>query len=318
MTVIIKFIIGCIGFYLLAKGAELLIDGASNVALKFKLPKLLIGLTIVAFGTSLPELSVAFQTIFTGNPDIAFGNTIGSSIANILLIIGLASLINPIKIEEETITDELPMLLMITLIFTTLLCDVFLNNGSFNMFSRADALIVLLVFGVFVSYLIKKAIGKPEKTKEKPQYRLTSSFLLIIMGLLSLFIGSDLVVDSVENLALEFHISQRVISLTAVTIGTSLPEIITAVIASRKKETEILLGNIIGSNIFNICIVLGIPILIYGNVMHITVNLLDIAMSLLSAGLLFVFSYFDRKITRTNGIIMVLLYLLYFTLILII
>ena len=318
MTIIIKFIIGCIGFYLLARGAELLIDGASNVALKFKLPKLLIGLTIVAFGTSLPELSVAFQTIFSGSPDIAFGNTIGSSIANILLIIGLSAIINPIKIEEETITDELPMLLMITLIFTTLLCDVLLNNGSFNMFSRADALVVLFVFGVFVSYLIKKSLGKPEKTREKPKYRLFSSFLLIIMGLLSLFIGSDLVVDSVENIAIEFNISQRIISLTAVTIGTSLPEIITAIIASRKKETEILLGNIIGSNIFNICIVLGVPIVIYGNVMHITVNMLDIAMSLLSAGLLFVFSYFDRKITRVNGIIMIALYLLYFSLILII
>lgn len=318
MILIIKIIIGCIGFYLLARGAELLIDGASNVAFHFKLPKLLIGLTIVAFGTSLPELSVAFQTIFTGSPDIAFGNTIGSSIANILLILGLSAIIRPIKIKEETITDELPMLLMITLIFTTLLSDVLLNNGTFNMFSRADALIVLLVFGVFVSYLIKKSITKDDKNKEKPKYRLSSSFLLIIMGLLSLFIGSDLVVDSVESIAEAFHISQRIISLTVVTIGTSLPEIITAIIASRKNETEILLGNIIGSNIFNICIVLGIPILIYGNVMHITVNILDIAMSLLSAGLLFVFSYFDRTITRVNGIIMILLYLLYFSLILII
>ena len=158
MILIIKIIIGCIGFYLLAKGAEILIDGASNVALHFKLPKLLIGLTIVAFGTSLPELSVSFQTIFTGRPDIAFGNTIGSSIANILLILGLSATIRPIKINEETITDELPMLLMITLIFTTLLSDVILNNGTFNMFSRADALIILLVFGVFVSYLIKKSI----------------------------------------------------------------------------------------------------------------------------------------------------------------
>jgi cation:H+ antiporter len=174
------------------------------------------------------------------------------------------------------------------------------------------------VFGVFVSYLIKKSITKDDKNKEKPKYRLSSSFLLIIMGLLSLFIGSDLVVDSVESIAEAFHISQRIISLTVVTIGTSLPEIITAIIASKKNETEILLGNIIGSNIFNICIVLGIPILIYGNVMHITVNILDISMSLLSAGLLFVFSYFDRTITRVNGIIMILLYLLYFSLILII
>lgn len=316
MIIFMQIVLICVGFFLLCKGADLLIDGASSLALSFKLPKLLIGLTIVAFGTSLPELAVAFKSIFAGVPDIAFGNTIGSGIMNILLILGIASIIRPIKVKEQTIYAELPILLLITLTFATLLCDVFLKSNNINIFSRADAIVVILTFFVFINYLLRQSIRKKEKMKGKPDYRITTSFILMTIGLLSLVIGSDLVVNSTEYIAKSFGISDRIISLTVVTFGTSLPEIITAIIGSKRNEQELILGNILGSNIFNICIVLGIPILFYGNVPNVTVNLLDITMDILTAFLLFIFCYFDRTISKTNGIIMLLLFIVYYSLIL--
>ena len=316
MIIFLQIVLLSIGFFLLCKGADLLIDGASNLALNFKVPKLLIGLTIVAFGTSLPELAVAFKSIYAGVPDYAFGNTIGSGIMNILLILGLASIIRPIKVKEQTIYAELPILLLITLTFATLLCDQFLGNGNLNIFSRSDAIVVILVFFVFINYLLRQSIRKKEKVRGKPEYRIFTSFLLMSIGLISLVVGSDLVVDSVEYIARSYGISDRIISLTVVTFGTSLPEIITAIIGARRNEQELILGNILGSNIFNICIVIGIPVLLFGNVTNVTVNLLDIAMDVLTAFLLLVFCYFDREISKTNGLIMLFFFLVYYTLIL--
>ena len=318
MIIFIQCVLVCIGFFLLCKGADLLIDGASNLALSFKLPKLLIGLTIVAFGTSLPELAVAFKSINSGVPDFAFGNTIGSGIMNILLILGLASLIRPIKVKEQTIYAELPILLLITLTFATLLCDQFLGNGKLNIFSRSDAIVVILVFFVFINYLLRQSIRKKEKIKGKPEYRVFTSFLLMSIGLISLIVGSDLVVDSVEYIARSFGISDRIISLTVVTFGTSLPEIITAIIGAKRNEQDLILGNILGSNIFNICIVIGIPVLFFGNVTNVTVNLLDIAMDVLTAFLLIIFCYFDRELSRINGLIFLFFFMVYYFLILII
>ncbi|MBQ7240493.1 MAG: calcium/sodium antiporter [Bacilli bacterium] len=316
MIILLQIVLICVGFFLLCKGADLLVDGASSLALNFKLPKLLIGLTIVAFGTSLPELAVAFKSIYEGSPDIAFGNTIGSGITNILLILGISAIIRPIKIKEKTIYAELPIMLLITLTFTTLLCDIFLQNNNINIFSRSDAIVIILTFGVFINYLLRESIKKKEKIKEKPDYKISTSFILMIIGLISLVVGSDLVVDSVEYIGNMFNISERIISLTVVTFGTSLPEMITAIVASRKNESELILGNILGSNIFNICVVIGFPILLYGNVPNITVNLLDIVMDILTAFLLFIFCYFDRVISKVNGYIMVFLFFVYYTIIL--
>ncbi len=318
MIIFIQCILVCIGFFLLCKGADLLIDGASSLALSFKLPKLLIGLTIVAFGTSLPELAVAFKSINAGVPDFAFGNTIGSGIMNILLILGLASLIRPIKVKEQTIYAELPILLLITLTFVTLLCDAYLGNGHLNIFSRSDAIVVILVFFVFINYLLRQSIRKKEKIKGKPEYRITTALILMAIGLISLIVGSDLVVDSVEYIARSFGISDRIISLTVVTFGTSLPEIITAIIGAKRNEQDLILGNILGSNIFNICVVIGVPVLFFGNVTNVTVNLLDIAMDVLTAFLLIIFCYFDREISRINGLIFLFFFMVYYFLILII
>lgn len=318
MIIFIQCVLVCIGFFLLCKGADLLIDGSSSLALSFKLPKLLIGLTIVAFGTSLPELAVAFKSINAGVPDFAFGNTIGSGIMNILLILGIASIIRPIKVKEQTIYAELPILLLITLTFVTLLCDAYLGNGHLNIFSRSDAIVVILVFFVFINYLLRQSIRKKEKIKGKPEYRITTALILMAIGLISLIVGSDLVVDSVEYIARSFGISDRIISLTVVTFGTSLPEIITAIIGAKRNEQDLILGNILGSNIFNICVVIGVPVLFFGNVTNVTVNLLDIAMDVLTAFLLIVFCYFDREISRINGLIFLFFFMVYYFLILII
>ncbi len=307
-----------IGFVILIKGADVFVDGASSIAGNFKVSKMLIGLTIVAFGTSLPELAVAFKSINAGVPDFAFGNTIGSGIMNILLILGIASLIRPIKVKEQTIYAELPILLLITLTFATLLCDEFLGNGHLNIFSRSDAIVVILVFFVFINYLLRQSIRKKEKIKGKPEYRITTALILMAIGLISLIVGSDLVVDSVEYIARSFGISDRIISLTVVTFGTSLPEIITVIIGAKRNEQDLILGNILGSNIFNICVVIGVPVLFFGNVTNVTVNLLDIAMDVLTAFVLIIFCYFDREISRINGLIFLFFFMVYYFLILII
>ena len=304
-----------VGFVLLIKGADIFVDGASSTASNFKVPKMLIGLTIVAFGTSAPELAVSIKSLASGSSDMVLGNVIGSNITNILLIIGVAAVICPIIIKDNTVRKELPLCIMITMLLVSQIADFWLDNSKFNMVTRSDAIAIILVFAVFLYYIVTLAIKDRKTTKEveKPQYGLFRSLLYVVLGLAGIVVGSNFVVDSASNIARTIGWSERLISLTIIAFGTSLPELVTTIISSIKGEQDILVGNIIGSNIFNICMVLGVPVAIFGGIPANNFSYFDLIFIILSAVMLFIFSKTDRKISRGNGIVMLLMFAIYYT-----
>ncbi|MBR2753784.1 calcium/sodium antiporter [Candidatus Saccharibacteria bacterium] len=314
MEIIFQIALLVIGFIFLIKGADWLVDGASSVASNFKVSKLLIGLTIVAFGTGAPELAVSFSSLINGSTDILVGNVIGSNIINVLLLIGVAALIRPIRVKKDTVSKELPLLLLISTALIVLLLDVNLAEAIINTFSRADAIICILFFGVFLYYLFSLARkNKKERKKvEKPKYKLGKSFLLVVVGLAGVVAGSQLVVSSASTIAESIGISERIISLTVIAFGTSLPELITTIVAARKNESDLLVGNIVGSNIFNICIVLALPVVFAGSITPNNFEVIDLVMLIFSSALLCIIARRDRKITRTDGFLMLAIFVIYF------
>lgn len=304
-----------IGFIILIKGADVFVDGASSTAQNFKVSKMLIGLTIIAFGTSAPELAVSISALASGSTDMVLGNVIGSCILNILLILGIAAVIKPIKIKANTVRKELPLCMLISTLLAVLFLDVSLMNGPENNFSRADAVVVLLFFTIFLYYLIAMAKhSKENKEKDgKPKFKLGKSLLLVLLGLAAIVLGSEMVVRNSTAIATAIGWSERLISLTIIAFGTSLPELVTTIVAARKGEQDLAVGNVIGSNIFNICIVLGVPVVIFGTITPGSFQMLDIIMLIASAVVLFIFAFTKRKISRAEGIAMLVAFVAYYT-----
>lgn len=315
MEILLQIILLIIGFVILIKGADWLVDGASSIATNFKVSKTLIGLTIVAFGTSAPELAVSISSLASGSTDMLLGNVIGSNIINVLLLIGVGALFCPIKVNKDTVRKELPILLLISTALVVLFLDVTLANGPTNEITRGDAIVCLLFFCIFLYYLIVMAKRNREvtaTTTEKPKYKLGKAFLLAILGLIGLVAGSQLVVNSASFLASTMGISDRIIALTVIALGTSLPELVTTIVAARRKETDLIVGNIIGSNIFNICIVMGLPVAIFGTITPESFQMVDLFMLIFSSLLLFVLTRRDHKISRLDGTLMLSIFVLYY------
>ena len=313
---IINILLLILGFVLLIKGADIFVDGAASTASNFKVSKMLIGLTIVAFGTSAPEFAVSMQALATGSTDMVLGTVIGSCILNILLILGLAAIINPIKIKSNTVKKELPIALLISSLLAVLMLDMKLDNKLVNQITRSDAIVILLFFSVFLYYLVNLAKKKKEENKEeKPKYKLFKSLIFVVLGLGGIIIGSNLVVDNASDIATLLGVSERVISLTIIAFGTSLPELVTTIVSSRKGEQDLLLGNIIGSNIFNICVVLGIPVAIFGTITPGSYNIIDLIMLVGSSLLLFLFAFTKKTINRWEGILLLLSFAVYYILV---
>lgn len=319
MDMVIQIILLIVGFILLIKGADWLIDGASSTASHFKVSKLLIGLTIVAFGTGAPELAVSVSSLLNGTTDMLLGNVIGSNILNILLLIGIAAVIRPIRIKKDTVAKELPLLLLISTVIIVLFLDTLLVSADQNTISRADGIICLLCFSVFIFYIISMARkNRAAKTEvEKPKFRLGISLLLILIGLAGVVGGSELVVSSASTIAASIGISDRMIALTIVAFGTSLPELITTIKAAKRGENELLVGNIIGSNIFNICIVLGLPVALFGTITPSSFEVIDLIMLVGATVILLLVSRSGRKITRLEGILMLATFTIYYSYIII-
>lgn len=314
---IVQVILLVVGFIVLIKGADIFVDGASSIALNLKLSKMLIGLTIVAFGTSAPEFAVSVKSIISGNADMLLGNVIGSNILNILLIIGVCSLIRPICVKNNTIKKEIPIVMLISgLLFFLVKDDLFINN--INEVSRNDGFIILLFFTIFIYYLISIMRNKPnDKDTEMAKFGIGKSILFTIFGIVCIIIGSNVVVDSASKIATILGVSQRMIALTVVALGTSLPELVTSIVSIRKDEQEILVGNVVGSNIFNVGIVLGIPVALFGGVPAMGFKTVDLIVMIVSAILLFIFSLNDRKIDKFEGILMLLIFMTYYTFVII-
>lgn len=311
---LISILLLILGFILLIKGADIFVDGASSTAQNFKVSKILIGLTIVAFGTSAPELAVALKALSQGSNDMVLGNVIGSNITNGLLILGIAATIRTINVKQSTIRKELPLHMLISAILVVLFLDTEINKLSPNMISRSDAITILLVFSVFLYYIISISRNKIDEDEENGQYGMIKSLIFVALGLIGIIIGSDLVVDSTTNIAKNLGISERIISLTVIALGTSLPELVTTIISSLKREQDILVGNIIGSNIFNICIVLGLPVAIYGSIIPTSFQIMDFIVLIIMPMMLYTLAKFNNyKITRNSGILLILMYIIYYT-----
>lgn len=315
MEIILQILLLIVGFVILIKGADWLVDGSSSIATNFKVSKTLIGLTIVAFGTSAPELAVSISSLASGSTDMLLGNVIGSNIINVLLLIGVGALVCPIVVNKNTVKKELPLLLLISTALVVLFLDMSLANADTNSITRSDAIICLLLFAIFLYYLIVMARRNREakaQRPEKPKYKLGKSLLLAIVGLVGLVIGSQCVVNSASFLASTIGVSDRVIALTVIALGTSLPELVTTIVAARHKETDLIVGNIIGSNIFNICLVMGLPVAIFGTITPESFQMIDLVMLVLSAALLFVLTRRDSKISRADGILLLVIFFIYY------
>ena len=305
-------IILIIGFVVLVKGADLFVDAASSLAENFHVSKMLIALTIVSFGTSAPEFAVSIKSLLSGSGDIVLGNVIGSNILNILLILGVSSCIHSLNVKNATVKKELPITMLITTLFVVLLNDK-LISGTKNMLTRSDGVIIVLFFLVFIYYLFSVMHNKTAEEDKAPKYNTLISMLFTIVGIACLILGSNAVVDSASSIAKILGVSERMISLTIIALGTSLPELVTSVVATRKKEYDIAIGNVVGSNIFNIGMVIGLPISIIGGINKITFSYIDLIVMLISAILLFLFSYKDYKISRKEGIIFLLIFAAYYS-----
>ena len=293
-----------LGFFLLAKGADFFVDGAGGVAKRFKIPQIVIGLTIVAMGTSMPEAAVSIKAAISGNADISIGNVVGSNILNILLILGVSSVIFPLVIKKFTQRIDIPIVMGASLILLVL--------GFFGKIFFWGGIIMLLFFGGYLAYLFvtskNNMDGEEAKIKSLPVWK---SIIFVIIGIIMIILGSEFAVETATNLAKMAGWSDAFIGLTVVALGTSLPELFTSVTAAIKKNSDIAIGNVVGSNIFNILFILGVTSLI------IPINfapsfLIDTLISLGCAALLLVLSLFGGKLRRWGGAIMLASYAVYF------
>lgn len=308
MTLILNLLLLVFGMVVLIKGADIFVDGASAIAVKFKIPQIIIGLTIVAFGTSAPEAAVSISAGIRGTGGIAIGNILGSNIMNILLILGITACIRPIKVQKSTFKYEMPFMLLITVILFAL--------GTFFAELNKVAGIVLWVFFIaFFVYLIRQAKNGPKEDPVAANIGYKKSFpvliLVTLLGLAAIVWGSDLTVDGATAVAKALGMSDRLIGLTIVAFGTSLPELITSATAAKKGNSDIAIGNIVGSNIFNILFVLGTTSLIV-DIPYGSEYLIDGIICIAAAVMLILCVWKKKELTRKGAIAMLVAFICYF------
>lgn len=308
-----SYVLLVIGFIILIKGADFFVDGASSIAKIAKMPTLLIGLTIVAFGTSAPEAAVSINAALKGSNDIAIGNIIGSNIFNLLVAVGLSAMIRPIKVQKTTIIKEYPLsIYSVALLIILSLDNLFAGNDA-NLLTRGDGLILLLGFGVFMFYLIEMAVLSKEaddEVEEIVKLPLSKSIIFSLLGLIGIVFGGDIVVKSATNIALQLGMSQTLVGLTIVAVGTSLPELVTSVTAARKGESDIAIGNIIGSGLFNIFFVLGISATIHPIAVSSKL-IFDFIILAIVTVISHVFAYSKKEVDKKEGFALTAMYIAY-------
>lgn len=314
MEMIKAIVLLIIGFVILVKSSDYFVDAVSSIATHFKMSKMMIALTVAAFGTCAPELAISFNSIATGHGDIALANVLGSNIVNILLIVGLAACIAPIRVKNEVTKKELPILVIITTMFALSILSHYIGVESYEfILGRQDGVLFLCFFAMFMFYIISVVKSKQSFLEyEKPKYEMKKSIFITIICCLFIIFSSDMVVDNAKILAELLNISPKIVTMTIVVIGTSLPEMTMTVIAAKKGEFDIALGNIIGTNIFNIGVVLGLPLLIYGGFSSMSFNMIDVLAVYVAAFILFLFAKNDKVLSKLEGAIMLLLFVSYY------
>lgn len=312
MEMAIQLLLLVAGFVMLVKGADLFVDGASGIATKFGIPQLVIGLTIVAMGTSAPEAAVSITAAFGGSADITIGNIVGSNILNILIILGISALVYPLAIQKSTLIVDIPVVLLATVVLYLL--------GFDGNISRIDAVIMLVIFAAYLSYLfigakkeasLQKAENTDAEENAAKEISLLKASIFTVIGLALIIGGSNFVVNSATAIAKALGLSQRFIGLTIVALGTSLPELFTSVTAALKKNSDIAIGNIVGSNIFNILFIVGLSGIIIP-VPFAEGFRFDMIVSGVAAAALLLFCLPKKKLPRFAGAIMLVGYALYF------
>lgn len=305
------YILFVTGFYLLVKGADLLVDGAASLAKRHNVPEMVVGLTVVSFGTSVPELVVNIFASIRGDAGIAIGNIFGSNIANILLILGIAAIICPLPIRRNTIMSEIPFVLIATLLVGFLANVSLFSSGTEYLVNRIEGSIMLLFFGLYLIYIINLSREQPDEFSTEGRSLMSGkrSFLVMGIGIIGLYLGGKWIVDGAVHMASVLGSSREFIGLTVVAVGTSLPELVTSVVAARKKNMDIAVGNVIGSNIFNILWILGLSAVIRPLSFNVIGNS-DILVMLFSSVLIILVIAFGKKnnISRASGIFFVFLY----------
>lgn len=311
MNLILTVLALILGFILLVKGADFFVEGSSSVARLLKIPTIIIGLTIVAFGTSAPEAAVSITAGLNGNNDIAISNVIGSNMFNLLMVIGVCAVIAPIDVDKNLLKKEFPFSILLTILLLGMCLDHITGFSSKNTISRLDAIILLIILTCFVLYMIYSALRHQVDIQEEIKtLSPVKSILFIIGGIAGIIWGGDMVVDNASIIAGAFGLSDTLIGLTVVAFGTSLPELATSVVAAKKGESDLALGNVVGSNIFNILFVLGAS----GVASPISVGILsiyDLLFLLVANVVIFVFSKTKYRVARSQGLICVILYLAY-------
>ncbi|GAQ16489.1 inner membrane protein YrbG [Oceanobacillus picturae] len=302
-----------VGFVLLIKGADLFVDGSSNIARLLRVPPILIGLTIVAFGTSSPEATVSIIAAMEGSSDVSLGNVIGSNIFNLTLVVGIAAIIFPLKVENETIRKEIPFTLLAGGALFVVINDIFLQVQSNNLITRSDGLIFLLFLSVFMYYVIEVALKSRQDSQTEAipdEIKWGKNIGLTILGLAGIVFGGELVVSNGTEIAYAVGMSETLVGLTIIAIGTSLPELVTSITAALKKQSDIALGNIVGSNIFNILFVLGASSVITPLSVSSKVGI-DVVIMLLLTILLLVFSRTNFRVGKREGAVLAIFYVVY-------
>ncbi len=303
-NIIIQIALLIVGFVFLIKGSDFFVDGASSIASLLKIPTIIVGLTIVAFGTSAPEAAVSITSSLAGNNAMAVSNVIGSNLFNILMVIGLSALLGELLMEKDVLNQDLPFLVAITVLFA-----VFIFIG-WNI-STIEGIILLIILIGYIIFLIRKSRKSSESNiVEEAKLSLPKSVIFIIIGIAGIIIGGDLVVDSASNIALAFGMSETLVGLTIVAIGTSLPELVTSLTALKKGENQLVIGNVIGSNIFNILFVLGASSAISAIPLDSSM-LIDVLFMVFVTVICFIFGKTQDKFDKREGAILVILFILY-------
>ncbi|KIL09222.1 sodium:proton exchanger [Clostridium botulinum] len=321
-----NYIILLLGFVLLIKGADIFVDGASVIAKKLGIPAVIVGLTIVSLGTSAPELAVSLISSLNGSNEIAIGNVIGSNIFNTLMVLGTTAIVLPLIIKKETVKNDFLVNTSVTILLFLFTFDSLFMSDT-NIISRLDGLILILICIFYVVVLIKKAKKMPNEDLNEDTTELKNALvdnnievnilhkvIFMIIGVAGIVVGGNLVVDSATNIAYSLGMSEKLVGLTIVAAGTSLPELVTSIVAALKGENDIALGNVLGSNIFNILLILGLSSLI--SPIHVSQALMTdfiylIVINLLLIGLVFFNKAKEKKLTRIEGFLLVGLYLSY-------
>ena len=304
MSIILQFVLLIVGFVFLIKGSDFFVDGASSIASLLKIPTIIVGLTIVAFGTSAPEAAVSITSAITGNNAMAVSNVIGSNLFNILMVIGISALLGELLMEKSVLNKDLPFLVGITILFAA-----FIIIG-WNV-SQIEGIILLIILIAYVAYLIKSAKKSDNaNVVEKPKFTLPQSIIFILIGLAGIVLGGDLVVNSASDIAIALGMSETLVGLTIVAIGTSLPELVTSLTALKKGENQLVIGNVIGSNIFNILFVLGASSAITAISLDSSM-LIDVTFMVFVTVLCFIFGKTQDKFDRKEGAILVALFIGY-------